>query len=90
MSKIIKAAQAGTVESCDVLVTITPADPGTGVKVELISPTMQQYGEHIKNLIEETVIFCGVQDAAVHANEKGAMDYTIAARVRTAVSRAIG
>jgi citrate lyase subunit gamma (acyl carrier protein) len=90
MSKIVKAAQAGTVESCDILVTIAPADSGTGIQVELISPTMQQYGEHIKKLIKETVLSCGVQDAAVHANEKGAMDYTIEARVKTAVGRALG
>lgn len=90
MSKIVKAAQAGTVESCDILIMIAPADPGTGIQVELISPTMQQYGTHITKLIKETILSCGVQDAVVHANEKGAMDYTIAARVKTAVDRAIG
>jgi citrate lyase subunit gamma (acyl carrier protein) len=89
MSKLLKSAQAGTVESTDILIMLAPADPGTGIMIELISPTMQQYGEHIKKLIEKTLVSHGIQNALVHANEKGALDYTIEARVKTAVTRAL-
>lgn len=89
MSKLLKTAQAGTVESSDVLITLTPAEAGTGIQVELISPTMQQYGEHIKKVIITTLTALGIRDAGVHANEKGALDCTIEARVKAAVERAL-
>ncbi|WP_378952615.1 citrate lyase acyl carrier protein [Pelosinus sp. sgz500959] len=89
MTKLLKTGQAGTVESTDIFVAISPADPGTGVKIELVSPTMQQYGEHIINLITKILTEQDIFDAVVHANEKGAMDYTIEARVKTAIARAI-
>ena len=87
--RLNKAAQAGTVESTDILVMISPAEPNTGIMVELTSPTMQQYGAHIKALILKIVQEKGVEDAKVYANEKGALDCTIEARVKTAIARAM-
>lgn len=88
MSKLIKSAQAGTVESSDILIMLAPADAGTGIKVELVSPTMQQYGVQIRKLITETLIGHGINDVQVHANDRGALDCTIKARVITALERA--
>ena len=90
MSKLLTPAQAGTVESSDILIMLAPAAAGTGIQVELITPTMQQYGAHIKQLIIATLEAAGITDAQVHANEKGALDYTIEARVKTAIKRASG
>ncbi|MDF2571890.1 MAG: citD 2, partial [Sporomusa sp.] len=55
MTKLLKAAQAGSVESTDILIMVAPAETGAGIKVELVSPTMQQYGEQIKNVIINTL-----------------------------------
>ena len=88
MSKLIKSAQAGTVESSDILILLAPGDVGTGIKIELVSPTMQQYGKHIRNLISEILVAHGINDVQVHANDKGALDYTIKARLITALQRA--
>ena len=88
--KLLKPAQAGTVESSDILVMLAPAEAGTGIQVELTSPTMQQYGAHIKQLIIDTLAAHGIKNAVVHANEKGALDCTIEARVKTAIKRASG
>jgi len=88
MSKLFKSAQAGTVESSDILIMLAPADTGTGIKVELVSPTMQQYGKQIKNLITKTLVTHGIDDVQVHANDRGALDCTIKARVITALQRA--
>jgi citrate lyase subunit gamma (acyl carrier protein) len=90
MAKLLKAAQAGTLESTDLIVMLAPNEEGGGLQVELTSPTLQQYGEHIKALIVKTLTELGIQDAIVHANEKGALDYTIEARVKTAAKRACG
>lgn len=89
MSKLLKQAQAGTLESTDILITLAPSEPGSGIVIELASPAINQYGEHIKNLIASILKEQGIQDAAVHANDRGALDYTIDARVRTAITRAL-
>lgn len=88
MAKLQKPAQAGTLESSDMLVSIAPAAEGAGVKVNLTSPTLQQYGEHIKGIILTALMECGVTNADVDANDKGAVDFVIEARVKTAVQRA--
>ncbi len=90
MAKLLRAAQAGTVESTDILVMLAPGGQGSGLQIDLTSPTMEQYGEHIKKLIEKTLTDLEIHDAVVHANEKGALDYTIEARVKTAAKRACG
>ena len=88
MLKLRKAAQAGTVESSDIQVSIAPASSGAGIQLELVSPTLQQYGEHIKALITKILKDEGVNDAVVQANDKGAIDCVIEARVKTALGRA--
>ena len=90
MSEIIKSAQAGTLESADILIMISPAEPGTGLQIELVTPTMKQYGAMIRQAIEKVLTAGGIKDARVHANDKGALDYTIEARVQTAIDRAVG
>jgi citrate lyase subunit gamma (acyl carrier protein) len=90
MATLLKTAQAGTIESSDILVILAPGQPGSGLQIALTSPTMQQYGEHIRSLIIKLLEEHGINDAEVHANEKGALDCTIEARVKTAIARAMG
>lgn len=90
MVKLNKPAQAGTVESSDILIVVSPAEPGAGITIELTSPTLQQYGEQIRALILKTLQDLGVTDVSIHANEKGALDCTIEARLKTAIARAMG
>jgi citrate lyase subunit gamma (acyl carrier protein) len=90
MIKPIKKAQAGTLESSDILIMIAQGDYGSGIQIELVSPTMQQYGDQIKGVIEKTLVSRGVTDVIVHATDKGAWDCTIEARVNSVVSRALG
>ena len=80
MSGIMQSAQAGTVESSDILIALSPAAVGTGIQIELVSPTGKQYGTKIKAVITQTLRSHGIVDAVVHANDKGALDYTIEAR----------
>jgi len=90
MSEIIKSAQAGTLESADILIMVSTAHPGDGLQIELVSPTMKQYGAMIRQTIEKVLQANGIKDARIHANDKGALDYTIEARVQTAIDRAAG
>jgi len=83
----IKSAMAGTLESGDILIQISPAD---SLEVELQSSVAAQFGRQIKVLITETLEGLGVDKALVKATDKGALDCTIRARVTAAAVRATG
>lgn len=84
--KIVKTAQAGTVESSDIVVKIEPNE--TGVEIELTSSVLQQYGAKIEAVIRETLNELGVENARVTAIDKGALDCTVRARTQAAAFRA--
>ena len=80
-------AMAGTMESSDIMVTIEP-QTGGGIQLELTSSVMQQFGRQIESVIRETLQGLGVENAAVSAVDKGALDCTVRARVSAAAFRA--
>ena len=86
--KIAAKATAGTMESSDVQVTVEPVS--SGVKLELSSSVMEQYGRQIREVVLETLSRLGVESANVVVVDKGALDCTIRARVECAVFRASG
>ncbi|MDR3564571.1 MAG: citrate lyase acyl carrier protein [Negativicutes bacterium] len=88
MANILRPGQAGTVESSDVMITLAPAKPGSGLLLELTSPVAKQYGEQIQKVIIDTLTEKGIVDALIHANDKGALDCTIRARLLAAIARA--
>lgn len=85
----IKNAVAGTLESGDIQVQIAPNDK-PGLQINLESSVAFQFGEQIKKVITETLTKLGVDNAVVQANDKGALDCTIRARVTAAAVRATG
>jgi citrate lyase subunit gamma (acyl carrier protein) len=88
--KITKSAQAGSLESCDILITVEPARPGTGIKIKLTSPSIKQFGEMIRKEILEVVQQLEVTDVKISAIDKGSLGYCIKARTETALRRASG
>ena len=86
--KIVKSAVAGTMESSDAYVEISPADKG--LEISLDSVVQQQFGEAIEKVVLEVLTDCGVQNAKVNVIDKGALDCVIRARVETAVMRGRG
>lgn len=85
----IKNAVAGTLESGDIQVQIAP-NTEKGLQINLESSVAFQFGEQIKKVIKETLVELGIEDALVQANDKGALDCTIRARVTAAAVRATG
>jgi len=59
-----------------------------GIAIELESMVMKQFGAEIERAIRETLDTLQVKNAIVKAQDKGALDYTIRARIETAVKRA--
>lgn len=85
--KINKVAKAGTLESNDALIMIIPND-NTGVEVEIESIVMKQFGEQIKKVILEKATELELDGVKIQVQDKGALDYTLKARLATAVARA--
>jgi len=84
--KILKPAKAGTLESNDISVMLMPGN--NGIEIELESIVEKQFGTEIRTLIENTLKELGVENVMVKAIDKGALNYTIKARIETAVTRA--
>jgi citrate lyase subunit gamma (acyl carrier protein) len=85
--EIKKMATAGSVESNDILIMISQGEGD--IEIELESVVEKQFGEDIKNVIRETLIEEGITDAKVIAKDKGALDFTIKARVKACVQRGV-
>ena len=82
--KIVKEAIAGTLESSDLQVKVSPQD-----KLEIIihSNVMQQFGEKITATVMETLNKLQVKEGLIIVEDKGALDCAIKARLQIAVLR---
>ncbi len=87
--KIVRTAQAGTLESQDILIMVHKGKPNTGLVIELESPSVVQYGRKIREEIQSIVENYGVEDVIIKAIDKGALGFTIKARTEVAIIRAI-
>ena len=75
---------AGSLESNDALITVQPAP-----KLDIIinSIVADFFYEQIENVIRETLADLNISKVKVVCNDKGALDYTIRARLVTALQR---
>lgn len=85
--KINKVAKAGTLESNDILIMVMPNDKA-GVEIELESIVMKQFGDQIRKVLTEKAAELELDGVKIQAQDKGALDYTIKARLETAINRA--
>lgn len=83
--KIKHSAVAGTLESSDVQVQVFPQDEGLVIEVE--SSVMNQYGRKIKETVEAVLQRLSVTDGRIVVIDKGALDWTLQARVECALYR---
>jgi citrate lyase subunit gamma (acyl carrier protein) len=87
--KLLNNSIAGTLESSDIQIIIEPKE-SEGIELELKSSVEKQFGRQIRKVIKETLETLKVENARVIANDKGALDCTIKARVQCAAYRAAG
>ncbi len=85
---ITKVAKAGTLESNDILIMVSPNENG-GVELQLDSIVIKQFGDQIRKVILDKIDKMNIDNISIKAQDKGALDYVIAARVETAIKRAI-
>lgn len=80
-------AWAGTMESSDIYVEVAPLAAGSGIDLTVNSVVYAQFGDAIEATILDTLKALDIDDMKVVANDRGAVDCTIRARVETAVCR---
>ena len=80
-------AWAGTMESSDIYVEVMPLPSGSGIELTVNSVVYAQFGDAIEATIMDTLQALEIEDMRVIANDRGAVDCTIKARVETAVCR---
>ena len=84
---IIKPAQAGSLESSDALVKVSPHEEGR-LEIAITSEVWRQFGAQIRKVTQETLSALGVAQGLVVIEDKGALDCVLKARIQAAVSRA--
>ena len=84
---INKSSKAGTLESNDIYIMLMPGDEG--INIELESIVEDQFGDDIREVIKEKLEELKITSINVKALDKGALNYTIRARVEVAVIRGL-
>lgn len=83
---ILRESMAGSLESSDILVRVSPGKGALDITVNSI--VFEQFGIAIQNEVKKTLEKLGVTDALVAVEDKGALDCVIRARVQAVVARA--
>ncbi|MBN1233227.1 MAG: citrate lyase acyl carrier protein [Candidatus Coatesbacteria bacterium] len=86
--EIINTGQAGTVESSDCIITVSPSENGMEINIE--STVKLQFGDHIRDLIIDFFNKKGIVNVSLFINDRGALDYVILSRLESAVLQASG
>jgi citrate lyase subunit gamma (acyl carrier protein) len=80
----MKKAQAGSVESNDILITVSEAE---SLDINITSIVSAFFYDQIYQVITSTLQELNIDKIKVEAVDKGALDYTIKARLITAIER---
>ncbi len=80
----MKIGVSGSLESNDALITVTPSNKR---EIEIESIVYDFFHEQIEQVIISTLDSLGVEGVKVVCKDKGALDYTIRARLITAINR---
>jgi citrate lyase subunit gamma (acyl carrier protein) len=86
----MKTAQAGTVESMDCLVTVSEAEPGTGIALTLAGSSVARFSRAMEKAVRATLGELKINDMTVTVQDNGALDIVLKARVEAAFARLNG
>jgi citrate lyase subunit gamma (acyl carrier protein) len=85
--EIRKKAQAGTMQSSDIMVMVEPAET---LIVEIESTVKKQFEHLIRAQIEAVLAKWCIASGRISVNDRGALDYAIEARLEAALHRSGG
>jgi citrate lyase subunit gamma (acyl carrier protein) len=83
----IKIGQAGSLESNDLIVTVD-LNHKEDLCIEIESIVKEKFGKQIEKVVKETLQEFRISNGYVKIVDKGALDFTIRARLKTAIKRA--
>lgn len=83
--KIVQAAMAGTLESSDLMVKVSPVESGLDVVIQ--SEVYKQFGDRITEVVNETLAAFNIDQGLVVIDDKGALDCVIRSRMQAALLR---
>ena len=83
--EIKKSASAGTLESSDAFIEISPRSEGLEIQVE--SVVKEQFGEEILRVAKEVLAENEVACADVRIADRGALECVLRARIETCILR---
>ena len=83
----MKKGMAGSLESNDALIIVSESKTQI---INIESIVYEFYGEDIHRLIKKTLDELNIKNIKVEVSDKGALDYTIKARLITAINRMEG
>ncbi|WP_024953732.1 citrate lyase acyl carrier protein [Sulfurospirillum arcachonense] len=87
MNILKKSAYAGTLESSDAYIHVSPIQENE-IKLILESSVEEIYGEAIEELVVQTLKEMKINNILVKVQDKGALDFVIKARLQAAILRA--
>lgn len=80
----MKKGMAGSLESNDALIIV---EENNSLEINIASIVYEFYGEDILRVVKNTLQELGITALKVDVTDKGALDYTIRARLITAIKR---
>ncbi len=83
--QILRKASAGTMQSSDLMVVVEPA---AALEIHIDSTVKKQFEQLIREQILRTLDQLQVRAGRIQVADRGALDYAIAARIETAITRA--
>ncbi len=86
--QILTPVTVGSLESSDVLVSLAPSEDGAR-HLEVESIVIKQYGRRITAVANEMLDAAGVDSGTVRIQDRGALECTLRARIKTALDREV-
>lgn len=75
---------AGTDGKEDCMVKLSPAEPGTGIQIEIEGKSRDVFRDDVFKLFKETLNGMGIEDAHVWSKGSSPLNFTIVARTKAA------
>lgn len=83
--QIKRKAQAGTMQSSDLMVFI---DPSETLRIDIDSTVKKQFEHLIRQQVESVLEKHGISSGHIRISDRGALDYAIVARMEAGLKRA--
>lgn len=87
MLELKKPAIAGTMESSDAMISIEP-NRDKGIRIEIESNVKEIFGHAIEASVRDVLRKFDVRNGQILVRDRGALDFTIRARMACAICRA--